>query len=190
MNMVDFQEKMDPTHRMYLCRMLNLKNLPVGLLEHYAQVKRLVDRIDGHLTPGDLAMIAISADIAIEGEDARLQAVADEFAVKPSVERPEKELQTITAQDVGEDKELERILESPVSGATGQAVEKPAPDEGKAMLWSPGMPVHVLQDDEFKRGRIVGVNSPPAGSKQKVWLTVECEDGETVTADEDEVEAI
>jgi len=80
MDAVLFQEKMDPNHRALLCRMLNVKELPEDLLERYVEVKRLVDRIDGHLNAGDLAMIIVSADVKhlenllakiTEGKDAR-----------------------------------------------------------------------------------------------------------------------
>lgn len=222
MNMVDFQEKMDPTHRMYLCRMLNVKELPEDLLERYAQVKKLVDRIDGHLTPGDLAMIIISVgnnpEIATELaettdlNDMDLQAVKEaveknatpaeeptmtgkqaEAAIASGAAKPvgtERELETVTAQDVGDDKEMEKILESPVSGATGQAQEKPTES---SKLWSPGMPVRVMHEEEIKQGKIVGVSRPSEVGKQigaAVKLTVEFEGGETASFDEDEVEAI
>ena len=224
MNMVDFQEKMDPTHQMYLCRMLNVKELPEDLLERYAQVKRLVDRIDGHLTPGDLAMIIISLGAnpeivtslleTTEGEDARLQAQADKEAVEaPTMAEPaalfgmggrqaEAAIASGAARPVGDldesdDKVIEEAVEpeamveidndgnvTPVSGATGQAQEKPTES---AKLWSPGMPVRVLHEDELKKGRIVGVPNKQTGAAVK--LTVEVEGGGTVTVNEDEVEA-
>jgi len=72
------------------------------------------------------------------------------------------------------------------------SVESPVkqPDEGKAMLWAHGMPVKVLDDDELKQGKIVGILHPVAGSKKPTQLTVEYGGGETVTVDENEVEAI
>lgn len=234
MNMVDFQEKMDPTHREYLCRMFNEKELPEVLLMRYAQVKRMVDRIDGHLTPGNLAMIIVIANLfseTTEGIDADLQATADELAAKPSVgqtldEQAIKEAEegkavpveapTMTGDEAAEaiargtavplelvdeagDKVIEEAieqpaeppeLEQPVSGATGQAQEKPTES---AKLWAPGMPVRALIDDELKPGKIVGVSDPSDVGKQvgaKVQLTVELEDGDIKTCEEDEVEAI
>lgn len=199
MNMEDFQEKMDPTHRMYLCRMLGIKEtalLPEDLLGRYAQVKRLVDRIDGHLTPGDLAMIIVnvgdSPEIATElvSKEGEYQAVG-----QPLDESNDKVIEETVEQPV----------EPPVSGATGQVAEKtaeppvdevPISEQGNKpplkseMLWSPGMPVNVLQADELLRGRIVGIVEPAEGSGKAVKLTVEIEGGETITVEEDEVEAI
>lgn len=210
---VDFQEKMDPTHRMYLCRMLSVKVLPEDLLERYAQVKRLVDRIDGHLTPGDLAMIIISAGLTshketTEGIDARLQAEADEKAVEhptldesddrvieQSVEQPVEQpvelakqasVDHVSAEDAAE-AEAERAVEQPVSGATEQAAEKPAPQKG-AKLWASGMPVKVLQDDEIKQGKIFAVHR--GDGKVPVQLTVEFPGGGTVMVNEEDVEAV
>lgn len=179
-----FQEKMDPTHLMYLCRMLKVKVLSEDLLERYAQVKRLVDRIDGHLTAGDLAMIVVSVgdnpEIATE-----LLEESDDKVIEDAVIAKELHLtKTMDATELEEDQ---------VSGATGQAVEKPTPEEENAMLWSPGMPVNVLYKDEITPGRIVGVSRPSEVGKQvgaAVKLTVEFEGGETESFDEKEVEAV
>lgn len=200
-----FQEKMDPNHRAYLCRMLKMKELPEYLLEEYARVKKMTDRIDAHLSPGNLAIIAIMAGFnpdtgkfltlreTTEGEDARLQAQADAMAVKPSAEQP---------LDEAVDSVVEETLDKPVEQAPPQDVEQPEtdeskpdlpspnPDEGKAMLWSPGMPVNVLQADDLKQGKIVSVLWPKLHEVKPVQLTVEFEGGETVTVNEDEVEAI
>jgi hypothetical protein len=179
-----FQEKMDPTHRMYLCRMLNVKELPEDLLERYSRVKSLVDRIDGHLTPGDLAMIIVgvgnnpeiaqSLDESDEGVkwaegDAREKAQREEMAV----DRP---------LDDSNDKVIEEAVEP--------TVEKPSPKKDAPNIWSPGMPVQVLQDDELKQGNIVGIVRPAEGSKRPLQITVEFEGGKTETFDEDEVDAI
>lgn len=204
MNMEDFQEKMDPTHRMYLCRMLNVKELPEDLLERYAQVKRMVDRIDGHLTPGDLAMIIYVAGIhfvfaeTTEGEDARLQAEAGKLAGEidgGNILTGSIPVAAIAQPlDESDDKVIEEAVEppveQPVSGTTGQAVEQPTES---AMLWSPGMSVRVLYKEEITPGRIVGISDPSDVGKQvgaAVKLTVEFEGGETETFDEDEVEAV
>ena len=214
MDMVEFQEKMDPTHRVSLCRMLNVEQLPECLLREYIKAKIMVDRIDGFLTVGELAILALASGylpdtrkffpMTTEGEDARLQAEADDMAVKPPDDQL-KNVPRVTPLTVAQaaDKEVEKILEPPVEEPTmtgeqaaeavasgAKPVEAAVPDEGKAMLWAHGMPVKVLTDDELKQGKIVGINHPELGSGKKVQLTVEFEGGETVTVDEDEVEAI
>jgi len=155
MNMEDFQEKMNRVHRMYLCRMLKVKELPEDLLRRYAEVKMLVDRIDGHLTPGDLAMIIVSVG-----------------------DNPEIATELLEESD---DKVIEEAVE--------QLVEQPTPEEGKAVLWSPGMPVNVFHEDQLKQGKIVGIVEPAKGSKKARQLTVEFAGEEPITFDEDEVEA-
>lgn len=191
MDMVDFQEKMDPTHRMYLCRMLNVKNLSEDLLERYAQVKRLVDRIDGHLTPGDLAMIIMSVrfnpEIATELLDE-----SDDKVIEQAVEQPVEPEEPGGDEAMAAEQEAEqRMAERPANDP--MEPEQPTPKEGKPMLWSPGMPVNVLHKEELKQGNIVGVSRPSDVGKQvgaTVKLTVEFEGGETETFDEDEVEAV
>jgi len=163
----------------------------------------MVDRIDGFLNPADLATIALAAGFnpetgnfsgvpiyeTTEGEDARLQAQADAMAVKPPLdEADDRVIEEAVEQPVEkmEKKSLEEAEAAVASGA--KPVEAAMPDEGKAMLWSPGMPVNVLQADELKQGKIVGVHPPKLGTG--VQLTVEFEDGEVATVDEDEVEAV
>ncbi len=193
MDMEDFQEKMDVNHRSYFIRMLKLKVLPECVLEQYLKVKMMIDRIDGHLTVADLALIVLMA-----GYDPRTK----EFTETAEVEQ----------LDEVADKEVEKIIESPTLSETPvvdgeQATadvpktdeskpDLPAnlpveqPDEGKAMLWAHGMPVQLLEADELKQGKIVGILHPVAGSDKPTQLTVEYLGGKTVTVDEDEVEAI
>jgi len=170
MDVVEFQEKMDPTHRMYLCRMLNVKELSEDLLERYSRVKSLVDRIDGHLTPGDLAMIIVSV-----GNN-------PEIATELLDESDDKVVEEAVAVDSDATGANEPDLQP---GTTPKPPKEDAPN-----IWSPGMPVQVLQDDELKQGNIVGIVRPAEGSKRPLQITVEFEGGKIDTFDEDEVEAI
>jgi hypothetical protein len=185
-----FQEKMDPTHRMYLCRMLNVKELPEDLLERYSRVKSLVDRIDGHLTPGDLAMIIVSVgnnpEIATEMLDE-----SDDNVVEEAVCNHEWEDHGIAARcrKCGVTNATEEVMKL-VRKQPEPPVEKPSPKEDAPNIWSAGMPVQVLQDDELKQGNIVGIVRPAEGSKRPLQITVEFEGGKTETFDEDEVDAI
>ena len=213
MNMVDFQEKMDPAHRMYLCRMLKMKQLPESLLERYLQVKTMTDRIDGHLSAGVLAMIAVSAGVEELTSQAEKEVVEKSAApVKaPAMTGAEAEaaIASGAAKPVGSlieavDPPVEQQPDLPASTldrqpvertsvrvrgqAAEETVDKPAPPE-RDILWSPGMPVNVLYGDELKPGKIAGVHRPEPGSGKAVQLTVEFEGGKTETFDEDEVEA-
>ena len=169
-----YQEKMDPTHRMYLCRMLGMKELPECLLEQYARVKRMVDRIDGHLSPGDLAMIIMSAPIDMIAE------TVEQPAEQPLDESDDRAIEQAVEQTA------EQMVDEAVKETLEQTADKPV---GKDILWSLGMPVNVLAEDELKQGKIVGIMSPAEGSGEQIQLTVEFEDGEIETVKEDEVEA-
>jgi hypothetical protein len=184
-----YQEKMERNHRACYCQMLKMKVLPGCLLEQYDRVKRLADRVDGFLSPGELALIAINAGFnpdtgkfpilveeTTEGEDARLQRLADERAAKP-----------VGAPDEAADQVVEQTLEQTAEPPAQPAAQQQPAEIGK--VWSPGMPVTVLHNDELKHGKIVGVQRPESGSEKAVQLTVEFEGGETVSVNEDEVEA-
>jgi len=214
MDIVEFQEKMDPTHRASLCRMLKMKRLPESLLKQYARAKLLVDRIDGHLYVGDLALIALGAGFnpdtgkfcVTEREVLQAQPVEAEQLVDEPVEQQVeveqrgegyasgKELTDVDeAQTVEQPQEA--TIEQPVSGATGQAQEQPteqpqtSSENGKH--WAPGMPVSVLHNEELKQGNIVGIYPPVFDDSRKVTqLTVDFGDGETLTVNEDEVDAL
>lgn len=216
MDMQDFQEKMDQNHRMYLCRMLKMKVLPDCLLEQYARVKGMVDRIDGYLNPGDLALIAVMAgveELTSQGEsevdkpaEQPTEQVAKETAEKTAapVEAPtmtgEQVAEAIasgTAKPVGSVDKDEGKTDLPANIGIGQAAGPTEPTAeqpalaGSGKLWSLGMPVTVLQADEIREGKIVGISTPEPGSGKARQLTIEYDggEGETVTVDEDEVEA-
>ncbi len=206
MDAIELQEKMDPTHLMYFRRMLKMKELPVCLLEAYHRVKLLTDRIDSSVSVSILATIALNAGFnpetgefevteqvveklkaqlaeTTEGEDARLQAEADETA-KP-----------VEVLDEADDQMIEQTLDHTVDQsqempAAPLTVEQAAQSNRKDMLWSAGMPVTVLHGEELKQGRIFAVHPPEPGSEKPVELTVEVKGGETITIDEDKVEAV
>lgn len=179
-----FQEKMDKVHRAYLCRMLNTKNIPDNVIERYAEVKTLMDRIDGHLNPGNLAMIIVSAKerpISI-GEKALAEAVAIDVAGKVgSLDEPEAKV------EIDGDGNLQ-----PDSGATEEEIEQKEPEKASFIPWANGMPVRALHNEEIKDGKIVNVQRPSKIAAEvgaEVKLTIEFEGGITETYSEDEVEA-
>lgn len=175
-----FQEKMDKTHRRYLCQMLNVKNLSEDLLVRYVMVKKMVDRIDGHLTPGDLALIIVSVGNISEIATELLKA-EDDKVIEEKLDGGKILAGQLSKEQINEH----------FSGATGQAVKetKETCEPPKDVFWSPGMPVNVLHEEELKQGKIAGVGPPPEAGK-KLQLTVDIEGGETETFDEDEVEAV
>lgn len=193
MNMEDFLEKMDPAHRIYLCRMLKIKDLPQSLLERYAQVKIMVDRIDGFLSPGLLAIIAVIAGLDM---GSAIEKAADEPDVKAADEPVEQVVEQVVDEVVDETAKndeaagpTEPAAQGQFVGATGQAQEKTAA-QPPTKLWSPGMPVTVLVEEELRQGKIVGIHRPEPDSGKAVHLTIDVGDGEMLEADEDEVEAV
>lgn len=215
-DIVEYQEKMSTAHRQYFCQMLKMEQLPECLLEHYARVKKLADRIDGFLSPGELALIAVMVGF---DPDKGIFCVTEQVVDRrPTLDKEAAEKEAAiaadaTAKPVGildevVDKKVEKILEPPIEqpivGATGQAQEQPAAGEVKdfdlaeakgekpaasGKLWALGMPVDVLHEDELKRGKIFAVHLPAEGSGDATQLTVEFEGEEAITVDEDKVEA-
>jgi hypothetical protein len=193
MNAEVYQEKMDKLHRGYLCQMLGVELLPVEVLQHYKKVKMLIDRIDGHLTPGDMAMIIISAEnspeVAVELADEPIEESEDvviEDALTPLGEQLEKE----EAEKYATPVEVPSMTGAEAEAAVMSGAAKPV---GEAVLWSPGMTVNVLTDGELKQGKIVGISRPSKVGEQvgaRLKLTVEFDGGDTETFDEDEVEAV
>lgn len=58
--------RIQPMHRDMFRRMLGLNELPDFLLEHYFAVKKLLDKIDGFMSPMDLLRIAIDCGFDID----------------------------------------------------------------------------------------------------------------------------
>jgi len=191
MDIEEFQEKMEPTHRVSLCRMLKVEQLPEYLLREYVKAKMMIDRIDGRLDVGDLALIALGAGFnpdtgkfCMTEQPAEVEQTSEDYDSG-------KELADVDEAQTVEQPVEQAVYEGQVSGATGQAQEQPtAQPAASGKFWSPGMPVSVLHEEDLKLGNIVGIHSPVPGSEKAVQLTVEFEDGETVTVNEDEVEAV
>ena len=209
-NMEDFQEKMNPIHRVNLCRMLKMKQLPECLLKEYLKAKKMVDIIDGSLAVGELAILALRAGY---NPNTGKFLPYDETISEPLAESDDKVIEEAVEQPVPQTDEqakhaAKKAAEQPftgtvgqeavdksITGTTGQAVDKSTPSEGvpQPKLWSPGMPVRALIDEEFKLGRIVGISKPSEVGKEigaAVQLTVELEGGDAVTVEESECEAI
>lgn len=167
-----YQEKMNKNHRECLCRMLNVKQLPDEVLARYDEIKRLVDRVDAFLSPADLAFVIVLSSKHPE--------VCTTLIYNNHTE------EELTEDD---DKVIEEAIEEPAdlqlneqfSGAIGQ---EPSPTG--EIPWSSGMPVTVLLDDEIKNGKIFAVHS----DDEPAQLTVTLDGGETVTVNEEDVEAI
>ena len=212
MDMGDFQEKMDPGHKGYLCQMLKTKDLPKNVLMRYMQAKILLDRIDGHLSPDVLALIVLVSGESfsvVDPEQTEKEAVEKtvpsdlaatgqpvEAAIpegEPPVEKqiPEKKAAPIEAPAETAEQESTRLQEGePVNESTGQGEAKPIVPPGEpAKLYSPAMPVAVLHNDEIIHGKIAGILPAEPGSGKPLRLTVELPGGDVITADEDDVEA-
>jgi len=60
------REKISPAHKDMLCRMLGLNELPEFLLKRYFAMKKVLDKIDGFLSPTELLRIALDCGLNLE----------------------------------------------------------------------------------------------------------------------------
>ncbi|MBA7690481.1 hypothetical protein ES703_99009 [subsurface metagenome] len=124
-----------------------------------------------------------------------------ETADKPLDEADDKVVEEAVVEQTQEqtDKETTEAKAAPVEApaVTGEqaaehiasGIAQPVDPAKSDKIWSPGMPVNVIQEDELKMGNIVGIHPPGPGSGA-LQLTVQFGDGTTVTVNEDEVEAV
>ena len=117
---MELSDKMSAMHRGMYKRMLGLNELPIFLLKRYFSIKKLLDKIDGFMSVGDLVRIAldcgfnpdtmrfdghISAKIPLKA----LAGVAkDKPAAKPEKEpEPEPEKAVVETEEKTADKEVD-----------------------------------------------------------------------------------
>jgi len=163
-------DKIQRTHGDMFRRMLDVEVIPEKVLVKYFELKKMTDKVDGRLTAGDLAKIAIAAGFDPEtmsfpfGEDADVQ---DKVQKPLSTEKPVDET---TDETIDEDK-LELASEKLEAVAT-----KPL---------TPGTAVQVFYDGEILIGKIVGVPTDDDSNYQ-----IETERGDTIDAEKDDIEEI
>ncbi len=123
-SLTDLRDKIGQSHSDMLKRMLGLNELPEPLLLRYFLIKKLLDKIDGFISPGDLVRIAL--DCGFNPETMRF-----EETMKP-VETIEKSVDT----------ELEKISDEIVDEAEPAQPEKAPPEP------APPEPAEPAQDEQ------------------------------------------
>ena len=63
---MELQDKMDRTHLGMFRRMLGVQELPCSLIDSYYDHKKLLDKLDGFLSAGDLASMAIRSGFNVK----------------------------------------------------------------------------------------------------------------------------
>ena len=168
---MELNEKIGIVHREMYQRMLGITELPDFLLLAYFRTKKLVDKVDGVMSPCDLARIAMDCGFDPETMrfDGRAQNALDSFT-ETTTGTPVQPPVDFTPVDVPPEEEVV---------ATEAVVLNPDP----VALFVVGENVEIKQGDEILSGKIVGV---PAG-KRKTY-TVLCEDDDTYEVEEENIE--
>jgi len=189
--MTELELKMSPVNRDLFRQMLGIKELPENLVRRYFSIKKMTDKVDGRLTPADLARIALDC-----GYDPELgEFVGFEGTITTGTAPFEKTTETIEEKvDEPEeaDKSIKEVLyEKDVRGRTKlEDEEKTEPtadvpesaDIGDDEI-NVGDTVTALVDDEMKEGKIVGSQE----KNDEMIYQVEI-DGETVDVSEDNID--
>jgi len=163
-------DKIQRTHGDMFRRMLDVEVIPEKVLVKYFELKKMTDKVDGRLTAGDLAKIAIAAGFDPEtmsfpgSED--LSKGDDEVVEEAIIEEPALEC-------LDKDKPT-----APADKPTGAADKPTAP-------LTPGTAVQVFYDGEILIGKIVGVPTDDDSNYQ-----IETERGDTIDAEKDDIEEI
>ena len=173
MNLEDMRLKISPMHRDLYRRMLGINELPEPLLRRYFGIKKLLDKVDGFITTGDLVRIALDCGFNTDTmlfEDTNqdpapethvVAEVSDNPTPEPEpeeIEKPEPEPAEIPVPE-----EVEEVPEP---------VEEPEPDKSfdlddtlepedeepaeKKEVLAVGTAVEAFCDGNIVRGRVNG----------------------------------
>jgi hypothetical protein len=150
---MELNEKLSPVAKEMYQRMLGIVELPDFLLLEYFNVKKLIDKVDGVLSPFDLVQIALRCGFDVETMTfQRITAIAPEMQAKID----ELDVQPPTMPQVETDP-----ADAPVVEETPEPkAKKPAPEPVTGL--SMGQEVEIFLDDEIVKGVIVGL--PKKGS--------------------------
>ena len=168
---MDLSEKIGIVAKEMFCRMLGITELPDFLLLAYFRVKKLVDKVDGVMSPCDLARIAMDCgfdpdtmnfDNRVSGSVVIMPETTTGTPVQPPVD--------FTPVDVPPEAE-------PYADETARPITTPV------ALYLVGQNVEIKQNDDILSGKIVGV---PSGKKKT--YTVMTEDEETYEVDESDID--
>ncbi len=162
MDLTELQQKVDVTHYQLYRRMLGLNELPLPLLQRYFEIKKLLDKVDGPMSPCDLVRIAL--DVGFNSETMRFETL--------KLTKPVETEDDPVNMDPPQVEEIEK---------NDNAEPDPPKEPADAEPLTVGTTVKVLSDGEYHEGTINGVNEDGTYS-------VETEDDVLNDIDRDEIE--
>ena len=174
---MEMNDKIQALHRETFQRMLGIKgDLPDFLLAEYFKVKKLIDRVDGYVSPCDLAGIALHCGFDPETMTFKETEISPEALEKLS----DDGVGTLTmSQTEIPPANAPANTGSPATEAT-EALTEPI----KAPIIPYDTMVEILVDDVITEGKITRTQEDNGIRTYQV----ETEDGETYTVDEDEID--
>lgn len=171
---MELQEKINRTTIERFQRMLGIVELPDFLLLAYFRVKKLVDKVDGVMSPCDLARIAM--DCGFDPDTMCFPGLSTVTTTTGTSTMPPADF---TPVDVPLDED------TPIAEAvspTPEPITVPGEFTTPVALFTLGENVEILHEEELLQGKIVGL---PSASKST--YTVLTEDDQTYEAEEHEI---
>lgn len=203
-DLTEMREKIDDMHSGMLKAMLRLNELPAALLKRYFVIKKLLDRVDGRLTPADLVRIAMDVGLNPEtlrfgpmGYDRETPSTIKEFnnlaeaAAKPKPPEPEDDEIDPANPDYGDADEPETVVDltedigepdddGDEPDYPGELVEQPDPTVDDEPLYPVGTKVRIFDEGNIHEGEVTAVD----GESYTVVA-----DGETHEVSEEDIDA-
>lgn len=167
MDSFDKETKINPIHRELICRMMGVKEVPDDVFARYRTLRKLIDRVDGHLTAADLAFVVLGGNVT-----------AEPVQVKAEPAKPEPKSEESKPADDEQDDEPEDV--------TGDDADEPEPakpetvEEGRKV----GDFVRVFWREDIAEGEITAIEESDNGEK---FYTVKV-GNETETFAEEDIE--
>jgi len=189
---MELNEKIGIVHKEMFQRMLGITELPDFLLLAYFRVKKLVDKVDGVMSPCDLARIAMDCGfdpeiMQFEKQDKTIRTTSGRI-FDPQID----DVETITTGTPVQPPvdftpvDVPPKDDTPTVEATRHTPDlKTVPGEPypeAVTLYLVGQNVEIKQNDDILSGKVVGV---PSGKKKT--YTVMTEDDDTYEVDESDI---
>ena len=189
MDLNALREKMVPNHVGILRRMLSLNELPEPVVLRYFAIKKVMDKIDGFLSPSDLLRIALDCGLNLDTMRFEKPKETVKTVVKEVVKEVVKVIQpepTVVVDDLGDDTASEDIsMEDTVLMEDDEPEPEPEPrqDIDIAGAIAKGTTVTAFYDGDV----VSGVIQNSRKEDGIIIYSVDIED-EVVDFGEDEIE--
>jgi len=187
---MELQERINPVYREMYQRMLGITELPDFLLKEYFAMKKLVDKVDGVMSPFDLALIATKC--GFNSDTMKFDATTREIAYsEDDIKKINADTITTTGTPVQPPVDFTPVDVPPEEIIPGAEAARPTldlktvpgePYPEAVTLYLVGQNVEIKQNDDILSGKVVGV---PSGKKKT--YTVMTEDDDTYEVDESDI---